>query len=97
MIADGLHRERPVLGAEWAHHGVWSQDDRCVEASRDGKRIVRGMQKISPVAPPSWNWTSAVQGRMKTVRFSKVVEHSGAPETHLVLIDPAKDRALQSR
>ena len=33
---------------------------------------------------------------MKTVRFSKVFEHSGAPETHLVLIDPAKDRALQS-
>ena len=33
---------------------------------------------------------------MKTVRFSKVFEHSGAPETHLVLIDPAKDRALKS-
>ena len=35
-------------------------------------------------------------GRMKTVRFSKVVEHSGAPEVHLVHIDPAKDRALSS-
>ena len=37
-------------------------------------------------------------GRMKTVRFSKVVDHSGVLETHLVLIDPdpAKDRALQS-
>jgi hypothetical protein len=33
---------------------------------------------------------------VKTVRFAKVVERSGAPETRLVLIDPAEDRALQS-
>jgi hypothetical protein len=33
---------------------------------------------------------------VKTVRFANVVERSGAPETYLVLLDPAKDRALQS-
>jgi hypothetical protein len=33
---------------------------------------------------------------VKTVRFSKVVEKSGAPETYLVLMDPAKDRTLQA-
>ena len=33
---------------------------------------------------------------MKTVRFSKVVEKAGAPETYLVLMDPAKDRTLQA-
>lgn len=32
---------------------------------------------------------------MKTVRFSNVVEKAGQPETHLVLLAPAKDRALQ--
>ncbi len=33
---------------------------------------------------------------MKTVRFSNVVQKSGQPETHLVLVEPAKDRALQA-
>ncbi len=33
---------------------------------------------------------------VKTVRFSKVVEQSGAPETYLVLMDPRKDRTLQA-
>src|SRR4051812_2578630 len=33
---------------------------------------------------------------MKTARFAKIVERCGAPETHLVLMDPAKDRALQA-
>lgn len=33
---------------------------------------------------------------MKTARFSQVVAKCGAPELHLVLIDPAKDRALQA-
>jgi len=33
---------------------------------------------------------------VKTVRFSKVVEKSGAPETYLVLMDPTKDRTLQA-
>ena len=33
---------------------------------------------------------------VKTVRFSKVVEKAGAPETYLVLMDPAKDRTLQA-
>jgi len=32
---------------------------------------------------------------MKTARFSKVVEECGKPETHLALMKPAKDRALQ--
>ena len=33
---------------------------------------------------------------MDTVRFSKVVESSGKPDTHLLLIDPAKDKTLQA-
>ena len=33
---------------------------------------------------------------VKTVRFTQVVERCGAPEAHLVLTDPTKDRALQS-
>lgn len=33
---------------------------------------------------------------MKTVRFQRLVEVAGKPESHLVLVDPAKDRALQS-
>jgi hypothetical protein len=33
---------------------------------------------------------------VKNVRFSKVVERCGRPETHLVLTDPAKDRTLQA-
>jgi hypothetical protein len=33
---------------------------------------------------------------VKTVRFSNVVEKSGRPETHLLLVEPAKDRALQA-
>jgi hypothetical protein len=32
---------------------------------------------------------------VKTARFAKVVEKCGNPENHLVLIEPAKDRALQ--
>jgi hypothetical protein len=34
--------------------------------------------------------------RMKTVRFSNVVEASGNPETLLLFTDPAKDRKLQA-
>lgn len=34
-------------------------------------------------------------GIMKTVRFQKVVESSGKPEPHLVLVAPAKDSELQ--
>lgn len=30
------------------------------------------------------------------MRFSNVVEKSGQPETHLILVKPAKDRALQA-
>ena len=33
---------------------------------------------------------------MSTVRFSKVIEASGKPDFHLLLIDPAKDKTLQS-
>jgi hypothetical protein len=33
---------------------------------------------------------------VKTARFSKVVEKCGEPETHLLLMDPAKDRTLQA-
>lgn len=33
---------------------------------------------------------------MKTVRFSNVVDACGAPEPYLVLMEPAKDRFLQS-
>ncbi len=33
---------------------------------------------------------------MKTVRFSKIVESCGKPDTHLLLIDPAKDKTLQA-
>ena len=33
---------------------------------------------------------------MKTVRFAKIVENCGEPETHLILMDPAKDRSLQA-
>jgi hypothetical protein len=33
---------------------------------------------------------------VKTVRFSEVVKRSGAPEAYLVLMQPAKDKALQS-
>jgi hypothetical protein len=33
---------------------------------------------------------------MDTVRFAKIVESSGKPDTHLLLIDPAKDKALQA-
>src|SRR5436190_17884706 len=33
---------------------------------------------------------------MKTVRFSKVIDGSGKPETHLILTDPKKDKELQA-
>jgi hypothetical protein len=33
---------------------------------------------------------------MKTVRFSEVVNSSGKPDTHLLLIAPAKDKTLQA-
>lgn len=33
---------------------------------------------------------------MKTVRFSNVVQKAGQPETHLVLVEPSKDRTLQA-
>jgi len=33
---------------------------------------------------------------MATVRFAKVVAKCGEPEAHLILMDPAKDRALQA-
>jgi hypothetical protein len=33
---------------------------------------------------------------MDTVRFSKIVESSGKPDTHLLLIDPANDKTLQA-
>lgn len=33
---------------------------------------------------------------MSTVRFSKVIEACGKPDFHLLLIDPAKDKTLQS-
>jgi hypothetical protein len=33
---------------------------------------------------------------MKTVRFSEVVESCGKPDTHLLLIEPAKDKILQA-
>jgi hypothetical protein len=33
---------------------------------------------------------------MDTVRFSKIVEVSGKPDTHLLLVDPAKDKTLQA-
>jgi hypothetical protein len=33
---------------------------------------------------------------MKTVRFSEVVKSSGKPDTHLLLIAPAKDKTLQA-
>lgn len=33
---------------------------------------------------------------MSTVRFAKVVEASGKPDIHLLLIDPAKDKTLQA-
>jgi hypothetical protein len=33
---------------------------------------------------------------MKTVRFAKVVESCGKPDTHLLLTDPAEDKALQA-
>src|SRR3954471_297051 len=33
---------------------------------------------------------------MATVRFAKVVAKYGEPEAHLILIGPAKDRALQA-
>ena len=34
--------------------------------------------------------------RVKTVRFSNVVQKSGQPETHLIFVEPSKDRTLQS-
>jgi hypothetical protein len=33
---------------------------------------------------------------METVRFAKIVESSGKPDTHLLLTDPAKDKTLQA-
>jgi hypothetical protein len=33
---------------------------------------------------------------MDTVRFAKIVESCGKPDTHLLLIDPAKDKGLQA-
>ena len=33
---------------------------------------------------------------MKSVRFSRVVEASGAPDEHLVLTDPSRDKTLQA-
>jgi hypothetical protein len=33
---------------------------------------------------------------MKSVRFTRVVQACGKPETHLVLVAPAKDRTLQA-
>jgi len=33
---------------------------------------------------------------VSTVRFSKVIEACGKPDIHLLLIDPAKDKALQA-
>lgn len=33
---------------------------------------------------------------VKTVRFSQLVEKCGRPETHLVLVEPTKDRGLQA-
>jgi hypothetical protein len=33
---------------------------------------------------------------VKIVRFSNVVQKAGKPETHLVLVEPSKDRALQA-
>jgi hypothetical protein len=33
---------------------------------------------------------------MDTVRFAKIIESCGKPDTHLLLIDPAKDKALQA-
>lgn len=33
---------------------------------------------------------------MKTVRFFNVVQRAGPPETHLILVEPSKDRALQA-
>src|SRR5580704_14989840 len=33
---------------------------------------------------------------VSTVRFSKVIEASGKPDIHLLLIDPAKDKTLQT-
>ena len=33
---------------------------------------------------------------MKTVRFSQIIAKCGKPETHLVLVDPKKDRTLQA-
>jgi|HubBroStandDraft_6_1064221.scaffolds.fasta_scaffold60903_3 hypothetical protein len=33
---------------------------------------------------------------VSTVRFSKVIEASGKPDIHLLLIDPAKDKTLQA-
>ena len=33
---------------------------------------------------------------MKSVRFSRIVEASGAPEEHLVLTDPSRDKTLRA-
>lgn len=33
---------------------------------------------------------------MDTVRFAKIVESCGKPDTHLLLMDPGKDKALQA-
>jgi hypothetical protein len=33
---------------------------------------------------------------MKTARFAAVVEAAGTPDTHLLLVSPEKDKALQA-
>ena len=33
---------------------------------------------------------------MKTARFAAVVEAAGKPDTHLLLVSPEKDKALQA-
>lgn len=50
------------------------------------------MSPAKSTAPPAGDSRSE---DMKTARFSKVVEAAGAPESYLLLMDPARYTALQ--
>jgi hypothetical protein len=69
---------------------------------RNSARDFGGLGETRPAC--AWQWQDHVYSRkfaplclfMDTVRFAKVIESCGKPDTHLLLIDPAKDKILQA-
>jgi hypothetical protein len=77
----------------WASTGACIGSAGCWSACAP---VTDGDDKMGDAEKEANSKENSDSGSVKSVRFSTVVDTCGTPETHLPLMDPAKDRAFQA-